>query len=52
MIARLRSYLFWHRFQRSYAKAIKAAQERHKSTETIRAARQATLHAALAGGKQ
>lgn len=52
MIARLRSYLFWHRFQRSYAKAIKAAQERHATTRALIAARQATLHAALAGGKR
>jgi len=52
MIRAIRSWLFYRRFQASYAKAIKAAQERHQSTETIRAARQATLHAALAGGKR
>lgn len=52
MIARLRSWLLYRRFQASYAKAIKAAQERHASTRALVEARQATLHAALAGGKR
>ena len=52
MIRALKSRLFWWRFQRSYNKAIADARARHASTREIRARQQATLHAALAGGKR
>lgn len=51
MIARIRSYVFWRKFQRHYRNKERAAQAKHGNVNEVRKERTAILHKALEGVK-
>lgn len=51
MIARIKSWLAWRRFQAASRRAEAEVRLRHGRVNDVLRARQAVVHAALAGGR-